>query len=72
MDKLDRFLTIKIHVELDDEGVLLNVLKNTSDQIGFCRRDEIIESKRKSYSDFGLEIKELIDEWSRKITGKYQ
>jgi|TARA_R110000824_G_scaffold372234_2_gene562339 hypothetical protein len=67
MDKLDRFLkldigTIKIHVELDDEGVLLNVLKNTSDQIGFCRRDEIIESKRKSYSDFGLEIKELIDE----------
>ena len=77
MDNLDRFLkldigTIKIHVELDDEGVLLNVLKNTSDQIGFCRRDEIIESKRKSYSDFGLEIKELIDEWPRKTTGDYR
>jgi|TARA_R110000824_G_scaffold121416_3_gene277520 hypothetical protein len=66
MDNSDRFLkldigTIKIHVELDDEGVLLNVLKNTSNQIGFCRKDEIIESKKKPYSEFGLEMKELSD-----------
>ena len=66
MDNLDRFLkldigTIKIHVELEDEGVLLSVFKNTSNQIGFCRKDEIIESKSKPYSEFGLEMKELLD-----------
>ena len=67
MDNLDRVLkldigSIKIHVKLDTEGVLLNVLRDTSNDIGFCRRDEIIESKRKPYAEFDVDIMELLNE----------
>tara|TARA_R110002110_G_C13425054_1_gene714799 strand:- start:1301 stop:1504 length:204 start_codon:yes stop_codon:yes gene_type:complete len=67
MDDLDRVLkldigSIKIHVKLDAEGVLLNVFRDTSNDIGFCRRDEIIESKRKPYSEFDVDIRELLNE----------
>tara|TARA_R110000824_G_scaffold300569_2_gene488604 strand:- start:1124 stop:1327 length:204 start_codon:yes stop_codon:yes gene_type:complete len=67
MGDLDRVLkldigSIKIHVKLDAEGVLLNVFRDTSNDIGFCRRDEIIESKRKPYSEFDVDIRELLNE----------
>ena len=57
---LHRDKVIKIHVKLDTEGVLLNVLRDTSNDIGFCRRDEIIESKRKPYAEFDVDIRELL------------
>tara|TARA_R110000824_G_scaffold207211_1_gene392526 strand:+ start:1645 stop:1854 length:210 start_codon:yes stop_codon:yes gene_type:complete len=53
---------IKISVKLDTEGVFVSVFKKKGSQIGFCRKDELINSTSKTYSEFGIEIKELPDE----------
>tara|TARA_R110002020_G_scaffold330632_1_gene546233 strand:- start:285 stop:479 length:195 start_codon:yes stop_codon:yes gene_type:complete len=50
---------ITVSVKMDDEGIALDVIKK-SNPIGFAPpEEEIVESARKNYSDFGVEVKEL-------------
>tara|TARA_R110002020_G_scaffold79395_1_gene199058 strand:- start:8 stop:214 length:207 start_codon:yes stop_codon:yes gene_type:complete len=64
--ELDRYLNldvgnVKISVKLEDERVVVDILSNKN-RIGFAQASEIITSKSKSYADFGLEVKEAIDD----------
>ena len=44
---------------MDDEGIVLDVIKK-SNPIGFAPpEEEIVESAWKTYSEFGLQVKEL-------------
>jgi hypothetical protein len=53
---------ITVSVKMDEEGVALDVIKKNN-PIGFApAEEEIVESIRKTYSEFGFEVKELIDE----------
>ena len=63
----NKYLTVdigKITVSgrMDNEGISLDVIKK-SNPIGFTRgEEEVVESARKTYADFGLEVKELLDD----------
>tara|TARA_R100000315_G_C5120467_1_gene68814 strand:- start:164 stop:364 length:201 start_codon:yes stop_codon:yes gene_type:complete len=53
---------ITVSVKMDDEGIALDVIKK-SNPIGFSRgEEEILDSIRKTYSEFGLEVKEAVSE----------
>tara|TARA_R100000005_G_C4957233_1_gene175354 strand:+ start:393 stop:590 length:198 start_codon:yes stop_codon:yes gene_type:complete len=53
---------ITVSVKMDDEGIVLDVIKK-SNPIGFAPpEEEIVESAWKTYADFGLEVKELADD----------
>ena len=50
---------ITVSVKMDDEGIPLDVIKK-SNPIGFAPpEEEIVESAWKTYSEFGLQVKEL-------------
>ena len=50
---------ITVSVKMQDEGIALDVIKK-NDPIGFAPvEEEIVESAWKTYSDFGVEVKEL-------------
>jgi hypothetical protein len=53
---------ITVSVKMDDEGVALDVIKKTN-PIGFAPpEEEVVESAWKTYSEFGLEVKQLEEE----------
>ncbi len=53
---------ITVSVRMDNEGISLDVIKK-SNPIGFTRgEEEVVEPARKTYADFGLEVKELLDD----------
>lgn len=49
---------ITVSVKLEDDGILVDVLRNAN-LIGFARNPEVIESAKKTYSELGLEVKEI-------------
>ena len=50
---------ITVSVKMDDEGIVLDVIKK-SNPIGFAPpEEEIGESACKTYSEFGLQVKEI-------------
>ena len=50
---------ITVSVKMDNEGISLDVIKK-SNPIGFSpAEEELVESAWKTYSEFGLEVKEL-------------
>ncbi len=50
---------ITVSVKMDDEGIVLDVIKKIN-PIGFDpAEEEIVESACKTYSELGLEVKEL-------------
>ena len=50
---------ITVSVKMDDEGVALDVIKK-HDPIGFDPiEEEVVESAWKTYSEFGIEVKQL-------------
>tara|TARA_Y100001938_G_C7969588_1_gene368623 strand:+ start:312 stop:506 length:195 start_codon:yes stop_codon:yes gene_type:complete len=50
---------ITVSVKMDDEGVILDVIKK-HDPIGFAPiEEEVVESASKTYTEFGLEVKKL-------------
>lgn len=54
---------ITVSVKMDDEGIVLDVIKK-SNPIGFAPpEEEIVESACKTYSEFGLQVKELEKDW---------
>tara|TARA_Y100000356_G_scaffold65236_1_gene53508 strand:- start:64 stop:282 length:219 start_codon:yes stop_codon:yes gene_type:complete len=63
----DRYLSVDIgkitvSVKMDDEGIVLDVIKK-SNPIGFSPpEEEIVESAWKTYSEFGFEVKGLDQE----------
>ena len=60
----DKYLSVDIgkitvSVKMDDECLVLDVIKK-HDPIGFAPiEEEVVESASKRYSEFGLEVKEL-------------
>ena len=60
----DKYLSVDIgkitvSVKMDDEGIVLDVIKKNN-PIGFAPpEEEIVESACKTYSEFGLQVKEL-------------
>lgn len=52
---------ITVSVKMNDEGIVLDVIKK-HDPIGFAPiEEEIVESASKTYSEFGLEVKKMED-----------
>ena len=52
---------ITVSVKMNDEGIVLDVIKK-HDPIGFAPiEEEIVESASKTYSEFGLEVKKIED-----------
>ena len=50
---------ITVSVKMDDEGVALDVIKK-HDPFGFAPiEEEVVESAWKTYSEFGIEVKQL-------------
>ena len=50
---------ITVSVKMDNEGISLDVIKK-SNPIGFSpAEEELVESAWKTYSEFGLEVKEI-------------
>tara|TARA_R100001163_G_C5049090_1_gene186061 strand:- start:1191 stop:1385 length:195 start_codon:yes stop_codon:yes gene_type:complete len=50
---------ITVSVKMDHEGVALDVIKK-HDPIGFAPiEEEVVESAWKTYSEFGIEVKQL-------------
>ena len=50
---------ITVSVKMDNEGISLDVIKK-SNPIGFSpAEEELVEAAWKTYSEFGLEVKEL-------------
>tara|TARA_R110002020_G_scaffold55309_1_gene153508 strand:+ start:814 stop:1014 length:201 start_codon:yes stop_codon:yes gene_type:complete len=54
------FGNLKVSVKLEEEGVVVDILKKMDGQIGFCRTDELIKSTSETYGDLGVEMKEVI------------
>jgi|TARA_Y100001938_G_scaffold42416_1_gene58424 methenyltetrahydromethanopterin cyclohydrolase len=54
--------SITVSVKMEDEGILLNIIKKSS-PIGFAPiEEEVIESASKKYSELGFEVKEIHEE----------
>ena len=50
---------ITVSVKMDNEGISLDVIKKSNPIVFSPAEEELVESAWKTYSEFGLEVKEL-------------